>query len=336
MGQVPVRLFVFDVPELKGVILLKPKTPRVLYHYCSLSTFKAIMDNRSIWLSDVRRSNDSLELQWIMGQCQYYMLNAWVDYARSVQKERGMEIISSEHFEKFEDLYRLAKSYDAEDDTKNWVFCLTQKSDDLGQWRGYADDGKGMAIGFNTATLKKINFVGDAIRSTSVDFKFNQVHYSKREVKAFFDNVVGFSKITIDMNPDDVLQYMKRAVGLSYIFAPLYKSDKFKDEKEWRIIYSMYIGDLENGQLPGIPNEKNDYSDIFTLEKYAFSQRGNNLVSHLELGLPQMKQVIHSITIGPTASVTPMDIRLYLISIGLLKNVADDSIEIRRSTISYR
>lgn len=294
------------------------------------------MDNRSIWLSDIRRSNDSLELQWIMGQCQYYMLNAWVTYARSVQTERGLGIITPEHYEQFDRLYKLAQSYDAEGDTKNWVFCLSQKSDDLGQWRGYADDGKGMAIGFNAETLKKVNLIGDEIRSTSVNFKFDQVHYSKRDTKVFFDDVVGFSRITLDMNPDEVLHYMTRAVGLSYIFAPLYKNDKFKDEKEWRIIYSMYLGDLEKGELPGIPNEKNKYADLLSLGNYAFSQRGNTLVSHLELGLHQMKQAIHSITIGPTASVTPMDIRLYLMSIGLLKDAQDSSIEIRRSTISYR
>ena len=95
------------------MIFMGQRVPRVLYHYCSLSTFKSIFDNKSIWLSDIRRSNDSLELQWIMGQCQTCILKAWVNYARSVQNERGMEIITSDHFEQFEKLYNLAKSYEA-------------------------------------------------------------------------------------------------------------------------------------------------------------------------------------------------------------------------------
>ena len=315
---------------------MSQRVPRVLYHYCSLSTFKSILDNKSIWLSDIRRSNDSLELQWIMGQCQTYILEAWVNYARSVQAERGMEIITSDHFEKFENLYNLAKSYDADDDTKNWVFCLSEKSDDLGQWRGYADDGKGISIGFNSAVLKQINYIGDAIRNTSVDFKFSQVHYSKKDIKSFFEHTAGLAEITVDTAPDDVLKYIKRAVGLSYIHCPLYKSDKFKDEKEWRIAYSMYWGDLVVGKIPGIPNEKNVLADTLTLGKYAFSQKGNTLVSHLELGLPQLKQAIHSITIGPKSDVTPADVKLYLISLGLLDNIADSSIEVFRSNISYR
>lgn len=315
---------------------MRKNTPRVLYHYCSLSTFKSILDNKSVWLSDIRKSNDSLELQWIMGQCQYYMLKAWNDYVKAVKEDRGLDAVPLESFEAFDKLYNLVKDYDAEDDTKNWVFCLSEKSDDLGQWRGYADDGQGIAIGFNSSLLKKVNYIGDTIRNTSVNLLFDRVRYSKKELTTFFNEMAGLSKISAEMPPNEVIHYMKRAVGLSYIYAPLYKSDKFKDEKEWRIFYSMHLDGIENGERPGVPNCKNDYSDIITLDQYSFIQRNKTLVSHLELGFPQIKRAIHSITIGPKADVTPMDIRLYLMSIGLLDDANDKSIEIHRSMISYR
>lgn len=310
--------------------------PRVLYHYCSLATFKSIFDNKSIWLSDIRKSNDSLELEWIMGQCQYYMLLAWTNYVRAVQQEKGMSVVTLEHFNQFDKLCNLARDYDAEDDTKNWVFCLSQKADDLGQWRGYADDGQGISIGFNSAYLKNVNYLGYSIHTVSQRFGFDKVHYSEKEIKSFFYNVAGLSKITVDMKPDDVIQYMKRAVGFSYLYAPLYKSEKFKDEKEWRIFYSMDMEEVEKGVVPGISNEKNDFSEFLTLGKYAFAQKGKTLVSHLELGLPLLKNAIHSVTIGPKAEVTPTDIRMYLMSIGLLDNIDDKGIEIHRSAISYR
>lgn len=315
---------------------MSQRVPRVLYHYCSLSTFKNILENKSVWLSDIRKSNDSLELRWIMGQCQFYMIEAWINYVKAVQEERGMEVVTLDHFKQFDQLYILAGNYDAEDDAKNWVFCLSEKSDDLGQWRGYADDGRGIAIGFNSALLKKIKYIGDAIRSVSVNLDFDQVHYSKKDIKDFFNLRAGFSEINVNTHPDEVIQYMKRALGLSYIFAPLYKSDKFKDEKEWRIFYSMHLDELEKGERPGVPAPQNDFSDILTLEKYAFVQRGQTLVSHLELGFPKMNRAINSITIGPKASVSPMDIKLYLMSIGLLKNFEDNSIKISKSKISYK
>ena len=310
--------------------------PRVLYHYCSLSTFMSIFDNKSIWLSDIRKSNDSLELRWIMGQCQYYMINAWTDYVRDVQQNRGMDIVSHEHFKEFEELYLLAKDYDAEDDTKNWVFCLSEKSDDLGQWRGYANDGQGISIGFNSAFLKNINYIGENVRTISVNFGFDKVYYSKKDVKLFFNDKVGLSRIDINMDPSEVIQYMKRALALSYIYSPLYKSDKFKDEREWRIFYSMHLDDIEKGERPGIFNDKNKLSDIIKLEKYKFERKGETMVSHLELELPQLQRAINSIIIGPKAKVTPMDMRLYLMSIGLLRDANDESIKVHRSMISYR
>ena len=310
--------------------------PRVLYHYCSLSAFMSIFDNKSIWLSDIRKSNDSLELRWIMGQCQYYMINAWTDYVRDVQQNRGMDIVSHEHFKEFEELYLLAKDYDAEDDTKNWVFCLSEKSDDLGQWRGYANDGQGISIGFNSAFMKNINYIGENVRTTSVNFGFDKVYYSKKDVKLFFNDKVGLSRIDINMDPSEVIQYMKRALALSYIYSPLYKSDKFKDEREWRIFYSMHLDDMEKGERPGIFNDKNKLSDIIKLEKYKFERKGETMVSHLELELPQLRRAINSIIIGPKAKVTPMDMRLYLMSIGLLRDANDESIKVHRSMIPYR
>lgn len=40
------------------------ETPDVLYHYCSMNSFFNIIRNRSIWLSDVSKSNDKDELIW--------------------------------------------------------------------------------------------------------------------------------------------------------------------------------------------------------------------------------------------------------------------------------
>jgi hypothetical protein len=98
----------------------------------------------------------------------------------------------------------------------------------------------------------------------------------------------------------------------------------------------MHFDELEKGKKPSIPKDKNVFSDIMTLEKYGFVQKDRTLVSHLELELPKIKRAIHSITIGAKSKVNPLDMKLYLMSIGLLENVDDDSIKINRSMISYR
>ena len=312
------------------------RVPRVLYHYCSLSTFKSIFDNKSIWLSDIRRSNDSLELQWIMNQCRAYMLLTWAKYISAAKESNNDDAISLEHINQFQELYDLAKNYDADDDEKNWVFCLSEKADDLGQWRGYADDGKGISIGFNTAFLKRINIIGKDIQTASVNFQFSKVHYSEKDVADFFQNTAQLSRIDGTMSAEEVIQHIKYALVLSYASAPLYKKKAFKEEREWRIAYSMFLGDIESGQKPGITKEQNKYTDDIILEKYEFSQRGDTLVSHLEMEMPNIKRAIHSIIIGPKANVTPSDVKLYLMSIGLLDSFEDESIKVSRSEISYR
>ena len=37
----------------------------IVYHYCDLSTFKAIVENNTLRLSDITKSNDSMEIKWI-------------------------------------------------------------------------------------------------------------------------------------------------------------------------------------------------------------------------------------------------------------------------------
>lgn len=39
---------------------------KYVYHYCSVNTFYAIISNRTIRLSDVSKSNDLLEILWIV------------------------------------------------------------------------------------------------------------------------------------------------------------------------------------------------------------------------------------------------------------------------------
>ena len=43
------------------------KKPKVLYHYCSVEAFYNIIKNHSIWLSDLRKTNDEKELIWVKG-----------------------------------------------------------------------------------------------------------------------------------------------------------------------------------------------------------------------------------------------------------------------------
>ena len=151
------------------------RLPKTLYHYCSLQTFKSIIENKSIWLSDIRKSNDSKELEWIKGKSEYYLLKTWVDYLNSMDNEQRFQKVSSDDFKRVDELKELISNFN---DIKTWAFCLSEKKDDLSQWRGYADDGTGISIGFNGKYFKALQLI-NGLNDGNEDLFFTNVNYFK-------------------------------------------------------------------------------------------------------------------------------------------------------------
>lgn len=308
------------------------RRPSTLYHYCSLQTFQKIMENKSIWLSDVSKSNDSKELAWIKSECQHYLMKSWIEYLEAKKANNSFLSVSTKDFEEFNKALELIKENDA---SKCWVFCLSEKKDDLGQWRGYADDGQGVAIGFQSDLFKLIEKIA-YIADKDEELYFRKVKYSQKDIKAFLYDYAGLREINEDLSSEEVLEIYKKVAVLTIWNAPFFKNEKFKDEKEWRVAYSTNMLDMLNGKKPGISNEKNHLSNAVSLEKYGYIIKNGDLVSHLEMELPILNNVISSITLGPKCKVNPLELKLYLTSIGMYKDNKGKPIKVLQSQASYR
>ena len=306
------------------------RNPKILYHYCSLSTFLSIINNRSIWLSDIGKSNDSLELKWIKDRCRYYTLKAWVDYVKSVDKNGNLEKVDFKEFDHLQD--QLDNLYNYESD-KCWVFCLSEKQDDLGQWRGYADDGFGISIGFNSSFFKAIMKQGSVEFTDKRSVVFDSVCYNEKETEKLFYKTCGLSLITPQMSSKEVLDKLRYAVAASLLVAPFFKNEKFAEEKEWRLVLGTSTSELMAGKTP-----KTGFAQLFPKNEiqYDFSVRNNNLVSHIAFVDNNIKNYITEIWIGPKCKSSVVDVKLFLISAGLIKSFDDDSIRIYYSQASYR
>ena len=107
--------------------------PEVLYHYTSTRTFHAIIKNQSVRLSLLNLSNDTMEGKWatrrLLDACE--VVGVDMKYWQRIR----------------EHLDWIPNSYGA------LGLCLSTEEDMLSQWRGYADDGFGFCIGFNTEKL---------------------------------------------------------------------------------------------------------------------------------------------------------------------------------------
>lgn len=129
----------------------------LLYHYCSTETLVSIVTNRTIRLSSLTLSNDSQEGLLIL------------DIFLQLAKEAGL---SGGDLSRFENSLRTA--YDLFD---GHGFCLSEQGDLLSQWRGYADDGRGVCIGFNKPYLEKL---GSSLRETGKrNFSLKKLIYDK-------------------------------------------------------------------------------------------------------------------------------------------------------------
>ena len=106
---------------------------RILYHYCSIETFESIIKNHTLRFADITKTNDSEELLFIT---EFYKQAVFGDLNGKWNSER----------------YLLK---DALKEETYYAFCVSDKEDDLSQWRGYAHDG-GFAIGFDEDELKKL------------------------------------------------------------------------------------------------------------------------------------------------------------------------------------
>ena len=101
--------------------------------------------------------NDFSETHWAYER--------FIDAANEVIEEVGREFI-----DKF-DLY----AHSTQLHILPFICCFSADGDVLSQWRAYADDGVGVAIGFATHSLEKLN-----VRSVAIDYDSeSQVrHYS--------------------------------------------------------------------------------------------------------------------------------------------------------------
>jgi len=181
------------------IFLEKYDDSDIIYHYCSMEAFYSIMKTKSLWLSDSKYMNDKYE-------------GSWVDI---VIKE---VLINLEPFYQKEFIQNYKANYEKMKNKRTYLCCFSQASDKLSQWRGYANDGQGIAIGFS----KKAFYL-----TGNFDFELalNDVTYNKdMQKKSIKESIELFLKNKIDINNKEV----------AYFF----KNPSFYEEVETRLIYT--------------------------------------------------------------------------------------------------
>ena len=229
-----------------------------------------------------------------------------------------------------------------------YTVCFSGNGDLLSQWRGYADDGKGVAIGFKTKYLKKWH---DCVILDGAPFQtaaFNKVNYSFSEMNDLVElkknTLLKYIKLyekdehSIFIN-NAITELIKEIEELS----PFYKDDSFKEEDEYRLVYRD-MSEYKDGRYIFIDKGRSRIDkDIkeFQLGERKYRISRGNIISYYELSFERIKDdIIGEIVLGPKCSVKTSDVEFLLSSCGynrVKKDTYDQrKIVIHRSNISYR
>lgn len=284
-----------------------------LFHYCPSSTFASIVSHKSIWLSSLSLSNDTMEGRLVTQTFDRLLSQSKID-----AEEMG-EIREALKF--------------AEELFDGLGFCLSEKPDLLSQWRGYADDGKGFSIGFAREYLHELKKTKE---DGEYGFRIGKVVYEPTEheaaLKPIYDEIkelIDSGKLKrprfglglISMHSEEEMkkiddEYLKsiKALWLKAIktlnSVYMLKSKAFSEEAEWRLV--SYLS-----------------RDADDLAFYRAS--GNRLIPYREFKLkPLNVKAITEVYIGPKNITPNFVIEKFLEQSGF------PEVSVNRSAATYR
>jgi len=204
-----------------------------LAHYTSVNTLRSICLNNEIWLSNPLFMNDLQELNYGVDLGYRYVMQSNV--IERALKCKSRADYARQQFGRFVESFVLSGSNDV------YIFCLSEhdiqeRDGVLSMWRTYGDKGAGAALVLNTGFLRdggdsplliaKVHYKTDDQRRESVI----------RMVNIWVDSLLkieqsGFTEHEINA----CMQSLFLCIEMQALTT---KHEGFREEKEWRLIYT--------------------------------------------------------------------------------------------------
>ncbi len=293
-----------------------------IYHYCSNHVFHSIITNGTLRLSSMTLSNDTEEGVWTLKllreACNALTSNTYED-----------DEFNPWHVERvFEALDAIRRNFDG------LGLCFSRKGDMLSQWRGYADDGQGVSIGFSESGLRSwaatkaelmhqvelVEVVYDKDRALAELQDLAQEIEAHALKGAFNDQIgsllrnAGKSEAEIQAEADRIKSayWTFSEAVIPRIIADLYryKNPAFDEELEWRLLTSL---------LPGIPDRFDIHPGRSVLKPFrTYPIEDEN------------RSMITDVVIGPKNTTPETIVKAFL------RQNKCAHVEVRRSVSTYR
>ena len=268
----------------------------IVYHYCNVESFKAIIQNKAIWLSSVYNLNDYKEIHWIKDKV----------------LKKIKEYTNKNNYEKFNNFIRF---YENQQPTV-YIASFSKGEDLLSQWRAYSDDGYGVAIGFNARYFKKNELI-----------KISEVLYDENEQEYYIEKILEpllELDEKIDFESDEFKNYCENIIIEINNLSAKSKNELFMEEQEVRLIHNPII--IEN-------NETKKFIFKNNISTMMFRAVCGNLIPYFELKFDSFKEdnlPIVEIIKGPKNKFINQEIKIFLANNGFY------NVDIKNSKSSYR
>ncbi len=315
--------------------------PEIVYHYCSLDSFYSIIKNSTIRLTNISKSNDRDEIR--------YCFDAFEDTLRKSCMEFAQKYIDNIEVKKFFseiDYDSLVSRAVINESLIYYVACFSSEADLLSQWRGYANDGKGIAIGFYSR-----NFIS---AKDLKNIKYNKIIYDMNTVKlGLHDYIIeklkkANLKAKNNLSISPYIDAINDIISGMVYNAVFYKNPVFQEENEWRLVFYPF-GNIRNLLISHKSKDLSSnqlfydrmYEPIEYKKDYKGLIRGNmqfrctddKMISYFDINFDSIKNyMLADIVIGPKSNTDDKDLRMFLMSNGYDLS----KINIRKSKATYR
>lgn len=302
----------------------------ILYHYCSNEKAYNILKGKTIRLSDITKSNDSLEMNILFPEFFDELLNIYNDVNRFDSRfcyNGKIDSIAWRYFVK--DLEKEITKLIQSGNISTYVACFSEEGDLLSQWRGYADNAQGVALGFDFSMLEKYAENNSLLKLRKVIYlspeeRKQLIYDSAKEILWIIDTVLK-AEAKGDVIIEGVLEfgnYMFENIRLNILQqvneAICYKMEGFKEECEWRLYLDNPIN-KEANRVELVRNLGNDeqwnlIALKFINEHLNFQTTPKNIIPYLEVSFGEIdktNKLIKEIITGPCNLIGEVDMKLF-------------------------
>ncbi len=278
--------------------LYTPADVDVLYHYCSANTFQAIATNATIRFSDINMLNDGSESRW----------------AYSIFEEAATRLITRKGVK--ESAPTIEEAFIREIDNiispvqliaHPFIACFSEVPDLLGQWRSYADDGRGFAVGFNGCSLK-----------SQLPATFLKVLYEPEQQIKEMMCAIGAIYLRQQEGTEEAKKMFFEDCVMLGVSMTAFKHPAFAEEREVRAVHTISI--QKQGNLMKFVDQGGIVDGSLAVEgnPVTFQVRDNHLVAYTDASLTSasMSTPICELVLGPKNHSAPGNLCLFLGGLG--------------------